>query len=138
MNAADRFASYLAIPWLEKGRSREGLDCWGLVWLLYRDCFGIELPLGLERYTSALDRRENARVIEGGLPDWRRLAEGEEQPGDVLLLARHGVACHVAVLVRPGWVMHIRAGSDVHSAPLHRLDREGFERVGYFRHQARR
>lgn len=38
---ADRF---LAIPFVSKGRSYDGADCWGLLWLWYRDMMGIALP----------------------------------------------------------------------------------------------
>jgi len=39
-----KITQYLGIPFLHLGRDRNGLDCYGLVCLFYRENFGIELP----------------------------------------------------------------------------------------------
>ena len=57
------FETYLGIPWKVAGRDRDGLDCWGLVYLFYKERFGIALPTGLGFDYSAADARENWRII---------------------------------------------------------------------------
>lgn len=128
---------YVDLPWRTAGRARDGLDCWGLVWLVYREMLGIELPSGAGLYTTAADRRENARIIAGGLPDWRQVPEDQAKPGDVVLMSRHGTACHVGLLARRGWLLHIREGLASYQVPVDRITREGYAVVGWFRHKER-
>ena len=35
---------YVGLPWAWKGRTSEGVDCYGLLRLVYRDERGIALP----------------------------------------------------------------------------------------------
>jgi cell wall-associated NlpC family hydrolase len=34
---------YVGLPWKFAGRSSEGVDCWGLLWLVYREVLGIPI-----------------------------------------------------------------------------------------------
>jgi len=38
------FEKYIGIPFVEYGRSFKGVDCYGLVWLAFKEELGIELP----------------------------------------------------------------------------------------------
>lgn len=42
-----------AIPYVSHGRSYDGCDCWGLVYLFYRDELGITLPSWSAEYEDA-------------------------------------------------------------------------------------
>lgn len=35
---------YIGVPWVNRGESTKGIDCWGLVLASYREIEGIELP----------------------------------------------------------------------------------------------
>lgn len=37
------YSKYIGIPYVIRGRTIKGLDCWGLPILLYRELFGVEL-----------------------------------------------------------------------------------------------
>lgn len=36
---------FLAVPYADEGRSPEGADCYGLIWLWYRDVLEIDIPI---------------------------------------------------------------------------------------------
>ncbi len=62
---------YVGIPYLAGGRERDGVDCWGLIRLVYREQRGIDLPLlpGLIRNDRLVVTHEIAeRCQEGWFP----------------------------------------------------------------------
>ena len=100
---------YVKIPFVEKGRSEEGVDCWGLVQLIYRNELGIELPSYLECYETTNDRDELAAVIS----DERACKwESPEEPKefDVVILRMRGVPMHVGVVTKRGYMIHCARG----------------------------
>ena len=50
---------YVGLPWLDRGRTADGADCWGLVRLVLAGHFGVEVPSYLDDYD---DPREVVRV----------------------------------------------------------------------------
>lgn len=117
-------AEYIGLPWQPKGRDRGGVDCWGLAWLVAAERFGLTLPLYLAGYDGAAraDVEDIGRLVAAELGPWRpivapdpatgALAFGAERPGDFLLIRQHGHACHVGIVVAPGWMLHIEEGID--------------------------
>ena len=54
---------WLGIPYESSGRSLKGLDCWGLVYCLYKNLFGIELPKIDKEYIKKTSKPVNNRII---------------------------------------------------------------------------
>lgn len=129
------FDRYVGIPWQPHGRSRAGVDCWGLVWLFHVEEFGVFLPSGGALYDDPNDRKECSRIILGGMTPWLPVAH--PLPGDVVLLARHGLPCHVGLLAARGWLLHVREGIASAQVPIERARREGYTVAGHYRHQER-
>ena len=110
---------YIGIPYESHGRGVSGLDCWGLVWLVYRQDLGIELPSWSAEYERA--SRVNLAKITGK----KNLFYGWKEvvmpiPGDVALFDMSGLL-HVGICLdyRGLRMMHIMRGSNV---TIERLD----------------
>jgi len=101
------FDGFVGLPYRDRGRDRDGLDCFGLLRLVYREALGIDLPSYAEDYVTAADRREVAGLISGQLDPWDRIEEGAEIPGDALLMRNGRFAQHVGVVVPRRRVLHI-------------------------------
>ena len=103
---------YIGIPFLDHGRNREGCDCYGLVWLVYREQFGIDLPDLGDGYSCAYERGEvDATAAEALSETWNRDVTAESwKAGDVMVFRRAGVEAHVGLYVRPGYMLHVVAG----------------------------
>lgn len=107
---------YVGVPYTPKGRSRDGADCWGLVRLVYKDQFDIDLPAFSEEYEADDVLRINDMLAmhrEG----WERVEQ--PQAGDVVLFRMFGHLGHVGLAAAPGTFLHCRDG---YSATVERLD----------------
>lgn len=95
--------AYVGLPWLPGGDSHEGLSCWGLVVLYYREQMGVTLS----NFQHAYDDIEVIRAeIEAALGSgaWQLHAAPEE--GDVVTLSRRDAPHHLGVFAA-GRVLHI-------------------------------
>lgn len=129
------FAQYIGIPFVPHGRGREGLDCWGLLRLIYKEQVGVELLSYSEAYGSTNDEAHLGALISGKLPEkWSEIPEGQERPGDGILLRLKGQPMHVGVIVAPGVFIHIHEGVN---ACLERYRRSAWKNrvIGFFRHR---
>ncbi len=108
----------LSVPFLEKGRDYEGWDCWGLIYVAYRDLYNIELPIYTGEYNSTRRREELQRLIamhKAG--DWELRTPHE--PGDVVLLQMLGRNCHIGLMLPDMYMLHVQEGA----ASVERIDR---------------
>jgi cell wall-associated NlpC family hydrolase len=126
---------YIGVPFKACGRDRGGLDCWGALYVIYREQFGIDLPSYADNYAARLDREEVARLIGSEMNPWRAVARGAERCGDAALFRIAGDECHVALVVAPPLFLHCQSGTD---SCLERWDALRWRRrlVGIYRHEA--
>jgi len=119
---------YVGIPFKWGGYDRQGTYCYGLVWMVLREQFGIDLPQNtgaMKRYFTETETSE--RYSRFGIP----LLGDQWSPGDVLHMfgcpikkAKGHPPLHVGVCLGGTKVLHMsgRTASciiDV-SRPLHR------------------
>ena len=103
---------YIGIPFLEHGRDRRGLDCWGLLRLIYLEQLDIVLPSYSERYESAEDGKKLRDLVLNVIgPEWETAADPE--PGDAALFRIAGEPMHVGVVIGKGEMIHVMKGIDV-------------------------
>ena len=125
---------YIGIPFRFQGRDRRGLDCYGLVVLVYREQLGIELPDYITRYGPEPTRYTLEDTYRTALLDPRWTLQNRPRIGDVVLLRVFGLPIHCGVFVGQHTMLNTRI--DVASC-LERLD--GFQWrdrvVGYFRYE---
>lgn len=103
------FEKYIGIPFLEKGRDATGLDCWGLVRLIYKQEYNINLPSFATDYTLSDDERIGelfAQYKEG----WEVL--DNPQPGSAVIFRMFGTESHIGVVVDNSRFIHVREGRD--------------------------
>jgi len=123
---------YAGIPYKHQGRTSDGLDCWGLIKLIYKEMLGIEiLDIG-EDYPDDWSWKGKDLFIENYQKQWDRRKVPEVF--DVILINNgKGTANHAGVMLDKLRFIHcIRAGVIVSKI----TDRIWQGRInGYFRYK---
>lgn len=101
---------YVGIPYKSNGRDTSGLDCWGLVCLIYKQEYHIELPSFSEQYANVHDALRIQELFAIQRESWQLLDKHE--PGSVILFRILGEETHVGVVVDDTRFIHVREGSD--------------------------
>lgn len=104
---------YIHIPFADHGRSKNGCDCWGLVTVIYKENFNVDLPL-LLAYDNIKDVKHITDLCQNECENWQEVPEGEEEPYDVLVFRILGAPCHVALVVQKGLMLHTEKGIGTH------------------------
>lgn len=100
---------YIGIPFARHGRTHTGVDCWGLVRLIYADQFGIHLP----DYSAEYDNPRDAAEVGAVIAAEKDIMWPVDQPafGDVVLIRLDGWPSHVGLVVAPGHMLHVTEGA---------------------------
>lgn len=98
------WAKYVGIPFLDRGRDMAGLDCWGLVCLIYAQELDIELPDYGE--VSAKDLLRVARSLDAGSERWRLVRIPTEFDLVAMRLYDRAWVGHVGVMVDARTMIH--------------------------------
>lgn len=120
----DRF---IGLPWLHLGRTPAGVDCWGLVRLVYAGELGIELP---EHADHGGERHAISAIVESDRVEWIPVMTAA-RAGDVVLLRQ--APWHVGVVVGRGRMLHIPEGRESCIEPYD-TGRWGSRVEGVYRH----
>lgn len=103
---ADKF---LDAPFVKGGRDFDGMDCWGLVYLYYKE-IGVDIP-SYDYYAIGQNTRDTIRKIYSEKDKhWSRV--DKPQLHDVVF-CRHGqLGSHVGVYIGEGQMLHIEIGHE--------------------------
>ena len=129
----DWSAGYVGIPYKNRGRDRAGIDCYGLVVLVFREVFGVSLT-SFDDFDIESPEIHDVWDESRGL-EWVRVEDEDVAPGDVVDVILMGVP-HCGMVVDKSRMLHSRIGAGVLIEPFDR----GFfcRRVkGIYRHRAR-
>lgn len=94
---SDILEAFLDIPYLRGGSTRGGADCWGLVPLVYKETFGVTLPL----YNAGLQGRPPKGYVASCVEQemkraWEPVEVHQAQFMDVLVL--RGFEVHIGIV----------------------------------------
>lgn len=124
---------YLHLPFVDGGRDNNGVDCWGLVQLVYRQELQIELPSYSE--ISAEDLIKVARQITVGKDGeaWQNVAPETIKPFDICVMRFFGRKSigHVGIVVDRKTIFHVERVANASLTPLNHYTIK--ERIECFR-----
>ena len=95
------------ITFVPQGRSRSGLDCWGVIWLAYKECLNLPIPSYTEDYLPEdIDDYDKIRgLFSRDVPGWQKV--DLPKPGDVVLMRLRGRPIHVGLVLDKTRMLHI-------------------------------
>jgi len=94
---------YIGIPYEVHGRTFEGTDCYGLIWLFYKNELGIELPNFLD---YAHDINSFAETVEEKKKSFIPV-EGSPELYNIGVFSYRGLPSHIGLCVGENQVLHI-------------------------------
>lgn len=128
--------NYIGLPYRSGGRDREGVDCWGLLRLIYRERKGILLPDlpgidagGVLEISREILARHHENWFEIGMP----------ADMDVVAMSMRDTLHHVGVwtMADGGKVIHSWKGSSVVADAIRNLKWRGIRTIRFFRYGCR-
>jgi len=106
---------YVGLPHRVHGRDRNGLDCWGLVRLWYREQLDILLPEFESGYVSLRDKSAIESLYLCEVAKWREVKTPGQDRGDLVMWKIAGHWSHVGVMLDSRSFLHT-AGPTIGSA----------------------
>lgn len=121
------------MPFVEKGRGSGGVDCWGLVQMVFKNELDIDLP----GYESSYESTEDRKLIERVIFDERKskwVEVDKPRSFDVALLRMASVPMHVGIVTKPNNMIHSAHGINT---VVEKLDSMKWKNkiAGYFRYE---
>jgi hypothetical protein len=125
---------YIGIPFQDKGRDFNGIDCWGLARLVYQEQYNITLPSFSSEYEGS-DTLRMQELIAQYKEGWEQIPEPIE--GALVLFRVLGSETHIGIAVSPTHFLHARDG---HDSAIESLESTGWKNriVGYFKYSKKK
>lgn len=98
---------YIGIPFVDLGRTLNGVDCWGLVYQFYKQEKGILLP-EIKSYESTTDSVSIADQVNLHRDKW--IKTNQPEIGDVILFNILGKPIHVGIFLDREKFLHTTQG----------------------------
>lgn len=133
---------YYGIPFIDRGLTRDGCDCWGLCRLVILEQTGIKLPEYPEIDGGATLAKLRTIIAAADGPEWIEIPAGQERAFDVGLMKgivlhdgkRHQRPIHIGCVVESGTLIHIEEGCEVTVVDYRSHPRIRHRITGFYRH----
>lgn len=124
--------SYIGLPYVDGGRERSGLDCWGLIRLAYLELDGIALPLLPGHYDTLALARAIEEQAKGG--DWTEVLRPKER--DAVVMSLREAPHHIGIWTDAdgGKVLHTWGRAYVVAETLRSLRSRGLRSIKFYRY----
>jgi cell wall-associated NlpC family hydrolase len=125
------FKNFIGLPYEHLGRDVKGIDCYGLVILIYKENLGVELPdvcnytfgKNAADYFTAFYSDDMYESVTGFHKLWEPVEVSNLKKYDVILFHVHAdidAPTHSGIYIGDGKFIHSMNGN---SSSIHRLDR---------------
>lgn len=111
---------YVGLPFVSRGRDMDGVDCWGLVRLIYQRELQITLPSYGEIYAEDLINVSHEISAGKDFEFWTDIKREDIQPFDVVVMKFYGSRRigHVGIMIDNKNVLHTERSADSAIVPL--------------------
>lgn len=112
---ATEFDKYIGIPYKNQGRDINGIDCLGLVNLIFKNERNIVLPDFLEiKYTDSNWRKSGENhILENISDNWKKINLREAKKYDIhIFYDKYGVASHLGMNIGNRKFIHVNLGGN--------------------------
>ena len=100
---------YVGIPFNEKGYSQTGSNCWGILYMVYKDRYNILLPNYSHDYTDTRDGSNIKQLIAQEInSSWIQVKT--PQFADAISLSIQGQPWHCALYIGENKMLHCERG----------------------------
>lgn len=96
---------YIGVPYKDCGRSREGCDCYGLVWLVWKEQKGILLPSYDNNYLHVDNPDDLQMTLDAHISEWDQVEQPE--PFSLALFNYYNGQLHCGLMVSAHQMLHI-------------------------------
>lgn len=100
---------YIGLPYKDNGRDTNGIDCWGLARLFYKEQLNIELPSYSDQYIGATNSNTKELILTHR-DSWELVQD--PKPGDLVLFNILGEPTHIGIYLGNNQFLHVREGYD--------------------------
>ena len=105
-------SEYLTIPYKDRGRTEDGVDCWGLVRLIYAKELNIELESYVDEYSSSENVKAASKTVKDHTKDFIEVDKPYKR-FDIVVFRLSGQPVHVGMLLNDNDFIHSFKGKNV-------------------------
>lgn len=126
------YSEYTPIPVIPGGRNKFGVDCWGLVVVVYAEKYDVKLPTfdGVD-WTNSGDVW--MKIADETTLEWNEISREDRRESDVVILRIKGIPWHVGFVIDKNRFMH---ADPVRGVCVERIDSLHWKNrvVAFYRH----